>query len=202
MSLNEPVPKLRWNSIAFVDCETTGLSSDDRLITLAAILLDVPQVSAGKLKLSMLYRIYNPERLCHPTAAQIHGFTDEVLSRQPRFVEEASEVSEFFSRADLVVCHNAKFDLAFVNRELARSSMPLLNCETFCTMQSFRFKYGPPASLDHSIAKFGMAREGKGHGALEDAWLTMNLFFALHGTSDVFPFSMLPPESQRLQNFR
>lgn len=202
MGRKESAPGQRWKSIVFIDCETTGLSGEDRLITLAAIMLDVPQLYAGKLNLSMLYRIYNPERACHPTATQIHGFSDAVLCRQPRFVEEASEVSEFLLKADLVVCHNAKFDLAFVNRELANSSMPALECETFCTMQSFRLKYGPPASLDHSISRFGMAREGKGHGALEDAWLTMNLFFALNGICDPLPFTTVPPENRKLQNFR
>ena len=80
--------------------------------------------------------------------------------------------------------------------------MPPLECETFCTMQSFRLKFGPPATLDHSISRFGMKREGKGHGALEDAWLTMNLFWALHGNSDTIPFSVVPPENRKLQNFR
>lgn len=212
----EPIPKQndqpqafrgwKWKTIAFLDVETTGLTGNDRVVTLAIILLDVPTVSEGQTQVEMtvntIHRIYDPGRDCNPVAASIHGHTDWTLRHQPFFIEEAKEVSEFLKRADLIVCHNADFDLRFINRELSKASMPLSTAESFCTMEGYRCKYNGSASLNSVIRQLGLKRESGRHGALEDAWLTMNVFFLLNDTKAGFPFSIVGENQRKLENLR
>lgn len=201
-----PFKNWKWKTIAFLDVETTGLTAHDRVVTLAAVLVNVPAVKDGEAKLdlviSAIHRIYNPGRKCNPVALSIHGHNDWELRHQPNFVEEAAEVAEFLGRADLIVCHNADFDLRFINHEFAKASMPPLGTPSFCTMQGYRRKYSGSASLDNVVRQLGLKREGGEHGALEDAWLTLNVFFALQGAPTGFPFSALSEEQRKLQNLR
>jgi DNA polymerase-3 subunit epsilon len=192
----------KWNEIAFLDVETTGLHSRDRIVTLAVILFHVPSLDAGKVKCDYIHRIYNPGINCHPEAAAIHGHTDWTLRHQPFFAEEAKEIKEFLSEADLIVAHNAQFDLRFLEREFARVAMPSVNAPSFCTMEHYRSRHDGSASLKNVARQLGLKRQGQNHGALEDAWLALNVFFYLQGTPLRFPFSNFGKESLAFQNFR
>jgi DNA polymerase III epsilon subunit-like protein len=202
----QPFRGWKWKTIAFMDVETTGLTGHDRVVTLAVILLEVPTVNEGEtqveITISAIHRIYNPGRDCDVVASRMHGHSDWELRHQPFFIEEAREVSEYIGRADLVVCHNAEFDLRFINREFAKASMPPIAGQSFCTMEGYRLKYAGSASLDNVIRQLGLKRETGKHGALEDAWLTMNVFFVLHDTKAGWPFSTLGEEKRMLQNLR
>ncbi len=160
---SQPFRGWKWRTIGFMDVETTGLTGHDRVVTLAVILLEVPTVNEGEsqveITISAIHRIYNPGRDCDLVASRIHGHSDWKLQHQPFFIEEAEEVSEYIGRADLVVCHNAEFDLRFVNREFAKASMPPIAAQSFCTMEGYRRKYGGLASLDNVIRQLGLKRE-------------------------------------------
>jgi DNA polymerase-3 subunit epsilon len=206
LSPNQSFRGWKWKTIAFMDVETTGLTYHDRVVTLAIILLDVPPVNEGQtqveITLRAIHRIYNPGRDCNPVAARVHGHSDWTLRHQPFFIEEAEEISEYIQRADLVVCHNAEFDLRFMNREFSKASMPTISTESFCTMEGYRRKYLGSASLNNVIRQLGLKREGGNHGALEDAWLTMNVFFLLNDAKAGFPFSIFGEDQRKLHNFR
>jgi DNA polymerase-3 subunit epsilon len=203
-------PKLfrgwKWKRIAFMDVETTGLTGHDRVVTLAVLLLDVPEMKEGEatvtLSFAIIHRIYNPGQDCNPVASHIHGHSDWKLRHQPFFIEEAEEVSAFLGRADLVVCHNANFDMRFMDREFAKAGMPPITAECFCTMEGYRGRYPGSASLNNVIRQLGLKRESGKHGALEDAWLTMNVFFLLQGVQAGFPFSTLGEDQRKLENLR
>lgn len=194
------LPNATWTQIVFVDVETTGLTHHDRIVTLAAILFDASTLASGHLNLKVVHRIYNPGIACHPEASRIHGYSDSLLSRQPSFQQEAEEISEFLRKADLVVCHNASFDLRFVNQALASCNLSPLSMQSYCTMENYRRQYDGSARLDSAIARFGLKRERGRHGAFEDAWLTMNLFLGLNGVNGSVPFSVVPEEQRAIQN--
>ena len=143
--LHQKISAWKWKKIAFMDVETTGLEARDRVVTLAVVLLHIPPVIEDEtnipFRFQILHRIYNPGRDCNPVASRIHGHSDWELRHQPFFREEAEEVSEFLGNADLIVCHNAKFDLKFVNREFAKASMFPTFADSFCTMEVYRLMY-------------------------------------------------------------
>ena len=49
----------------------------------------------------------------------MHGLTRERLAKEPTFLQVHLEFLEFIRDAELII-HNAPFDVAFLNAELAR----------------------------------------------------------------------------------
>ena len=106
-----------------LDTETTGLDpgKGHRIIELAAIELCNRKVSDRR-----FHRYLNPEREIDAGAAEVHGLTLERLQDEPKFAEIAPALLEFISGAELII-HNAPFDIGFLNKELERSGLPVLN---------------------------------------------------------------------------
>ena len=78
---------MQWNpdlpqSAVFVDVDTTGLSSADRVVALGAISLSLANVGAGPLPVSYIHLVFNPERRSHPYAERIHGYSPAQLVGQ------------------------------------------------------------------------------------------------------------------------
>ncbi len=69
------------STIAFLDVETTGLHSRDRIVSLAIALMKLDEVHDGNINISFIHRIYNPGIKCNPVAEQIHGHDDWTLRR-------------------------------------------------------------------------------------------------------------------------
>ena len=173
--------------IVAVDVETTGLHSNDRVITLGAWRVDLSDLDADTLKYEFIHLIFDPGRKSHPRAEEVHGYSDWVLRHQQPFSEHAATISDFISSADLIVAHNAAFDLGFIDRELRAAGKSELNRDSQCTMNAYR-QTGLPgrASLNSVCERIGLQRAGKKHGALEDAWLALMVHYWLTKTPSKF----------------
>jgi DNA polymerase-3 subunit epsilon len=168
--------------IVFLDVETTGLTEKDRVVTLAGVkLLDTDLLVTGKIHTEYLHLVFDPGRKSHPRAEAVHGYSDWVLRHQDSFDAYAEAIENFFSSADLVVAHNAEFDLGFYNREMDRAARRPVGIPDFCTMNTYRQRgFAGSCSLNAVCRNLGIARNGKLHGALEDAWLAMRVYLWLH----------------------
>lgn len=171
--------------LAFFDIETTGLSDKDRIVTLAGVkLLNTETLSAGSLEIACIHLIFDPGRKSHPRAEVIHGYSDWVLRHQEGFDVYAETIESFFNSADMVVAHNAEFDVGFYNREMARFGRAPITKPIFCTMDGYRQKdHVGSSSLSAICQKIGLARATKLHGALEDAWQAMRVYLWLNNCS-------------------
>ena len=100
----------------FLDTETTGLYADqgDRIIEVACVEYDNRRDTGRR-----FHHYVNPGRSSHPDAVRVHGITDDFLADKPPFATVAAELIEFVAGADVVI-HNANFDVAFLDAELAR----------------------------------------------------------------------------------
>jgi DNA polymerase III subunit epsilon len=187
-------------SIAFVDVETTGLNADDRIVSLGAFWLASSSLCDRIFPVSFVHLIFNPARRSHPRAAQVHGYSDWLLEHQEPFETYVTDVRNFLCSADLVVAHNAEFDLGFINKELQRAGRAMIDRPSYCTMEACRSR-GSPGGLDAACKELGRTRAGKRQGALEDAWLAMMVYLWLHGSPTHLPFSeagsLLEPFNQR-----
>ena len=99
------------------------------------------------------------------------------------FATVVDELIEFFGDANLIA-HNASFDLAFVNAELARIGRPALGDERVIdTMMLARRKHpGSPASLDALMSRYQIDSSRRTlHGALLDAELLAEVYIELIG---------------------
>jgi DNA polymerase III epsilon subunit-like protein len=107
-------------SVAFCDVETTGLGNRDRIVSFGGIGMISRDLAKGRPDLAYLYLVFDPGRN-HGNAEQIHGFSDSTLRLQNPFAVHAADVWRFLTSYELLVAHNAAFDLRFINREMRLS---------------------------------------------------------------------------------
>ena len=163
-----------------LDTETTGLSAKDghRIIEIGALEMVNYTLTGGQLHLYI-----NPERDIDEGAQAVHGISSEFLADKPVFAEIADAFLEFVGE-DMLVIHNAPFDVGFLNAELARCDKPLLQDNRVSdTLMLARQKFpGAQASLDALCRRFSIDNSHRDlHGALIDADLLAGVFVELQG---------------------
>jgi DNA polymerase-3 subunit epsilon len=185
--MSHPTGALPRRPIIVFDTETTGISGQDRVISLGAVRLDAALEPEATLHL-----VFAPGIRCHFGAYRVHGLSDAFLAQQPPFAAHAEEIADFFGGA-LGCAHNLSFDRRMLGAEFDRLDMPRPWSGEFCTMLGWRrHRPGERAGLAHASAACGLSRETALHGALEDAWLAANILRHLHD---------LPPAPMRLHGF-
>jgi DNA polymerase-3 subunit epsilon len=163
-----------------LDTETTGLSHEngDRVVDIACVELN-NHVPTGN-----TYQTYlNPQRKMSWDAARISGLTDEFLEDKPLFHEIADDFLNFVGESTLVI-HNARFDIGFLNSELARLEKPLFGLENVVdTLEIAKTKFpGAPANLDALCKRFEIDVSSRvKHGALVDSKLLAEVYINLLG---------------------
>jgi DNA polymerase-3 subunit epsilon len=169
-------------SVAFCDVETTGLGNHDRIVSLGGIGMISRNLAKGRPDLAYLYLVFDPGMENHRNAERIHGFSDSALRLQDPFAVHAADVCRFLTSYELLVAHNAAFDLRFINREMSFSNLAPLTRPVYCTMKGYRaLGLGGSASLSAVCHHVKLARAGDLHDAIEDAWLAMQIYLWLHG---------------------
>ena len=169
-------------SVAFCDVETTGLGNDDRIVAFGGIGMNSRDLAKGRADLECLYLVFDPGRANRRAAEQIHGFSDSALRLQDPFAVHAADVRRFLTAYELLVAHNAAFDIRFINREMRLSGLPALTRSVYCTMKGYRaLDLGGSAALGAVCHHIKLARSGDLHDAIEDAWLAMQIYLWLHG---------------------
>lgn len=168
--------------LTFFDVETTGLSSEDRVVSLGVIHVeDASAFREGLTTASATHLIFNPERPSHPRARAVHGYSDVVLSAQERFSEHALDLRNFFEHSGRLIAHNASFDRRFILREFELAGTSLRGPEFFCTMLEYRRQHEGRSGLDAVLRHMEMPPRTGHHGALADAWFAMAVYRWLHG---------------------
>jgi DNA polymerase-3 subunit epsilon len=173
-----------------LDTETTGLEPEagHRIIELACLEL-ADRRPTGR----QFHRYMNPERAIDMAATQVHGLTHEDLADKPRFADVADEFLDFVSGAELLI-HNAEFDLAFLNAELARIGRPRLEsvCRVSDTLALAReMSPGRKNSLDALCERYGVDNTRRTlHGALLDAQLLADVWIAMTRGQDTLDILM------------
>jgi DNA polymerase-3 subunit epsilon len=162
-----------------LDTETTGLDpqAGHRIVEIACIEL-LHHIPTGR----DFHRYVNPERDIPADALAVHGLTGEFLASQLPFAAVAGELLEFFG-SDSLVIHNAEFDLAFLNMELARLDRAPIAGSHIDTLALARQRYpGAPASLDALCRRFDIDASGRiNHGAKIDCMLLAAVYLELIG---------------------
>jgi len=166
-----------------LDTETTGLEPElgHRIIEIGCIEV-VNRRRTGRLFQRYLW----PDREIDPGALQVHGLTEEFLKGQPRFADVAGELLEFIRGAELVI-HNAPFDVAFLDAELALLPGPRVtiaeHCQVLDTLQMARQMHpGQRNGLDALCKRYSVDNSQRElHGALLDADLLLEVYLAMTG---------------------
>lgn len=166
-----------------LDTETTGLEPElgHRIIEIGCVEL-VNRRATGR----TFHRYLNPEREIDDAALAVHGISRTDLDGQPRFGEIHEELLAFLAEAELVI-HNAEFDVAFLDAELARVAGEARRvasvCQVLDTLALAREMHpGQRNSLDALCKRYEVDDSHRElHGALLDARILADVYLAMTG---------------------
>ena len=151
-----------------VDTETTGLDPQaDRLIEIAAI-----RVRAGK-EVARFETLVKPGRKLSKAIVDLTGITDGELTNAPEPQDALQQFMEFL-KDDIIVAHNANFDVNFLYDSMQRCGMNPLENNFVDTMRLA--KCIRPDLSNYKLATLAKAyriAQPKAHRALADCETTM-----------------------------
>ena len=160
--------------------ETTGLDPKDghKIIEIACFEL-INKVKTGK----VFHSFVNPRRDVPQEAFRIHGISTEFLKDKPTFDLVADKFLDFIGD-DILVIHNASFDIKFLNFELNILRKKTLEMSRVIdSLMLARKKFpGGQNSLDALCKRFNLdLSKREKHGALIDTELLCNVYIELMG---------------------
>jgi DNA polymerase-3 subunit epsilon len=160
-----------------LDTETTGISVKEghRIVEIGCIELDNLIPTKNK-----FHCYLNPERKVSEKALVVHGYTDEFLATQKKFLDVVEQFLEFIKGKRLII-HNADFDLSHLNNELAILGKKKLTNEIIDTLILARDKFpGSPVSLDALCKRYRVDNSRRTqHTALVDCDLLAKVYINL-----------------------
>jgi len=184
-----------------LDTETTGLEVelDHRVIEIGCVEI-VNRRPSGR----SFHRYVNPEREVDEGALAVHGISRTDLDGQPRFAEIAAELLGFLEGAELVI-HNATFDLAFLDAELARLPGEQRKIGAVCQVidalaLARELHPGKSNSLDALAKRYGIDNSARElHGALLDARILADVYLAMTGGQGALELAEAPLSGQAIE---
>ena len=160
-----------------LDTETTGISVKEghRVVEIGCIELDNLIPTKNK-----FHCYLNPERKVSEKAFEVHGYTDDFLSKQKKFNQIAEEFLNFIHNKRIII-HNAEFDLSHLNNELKLLGRSEIKNEIVDTLSLARDKYpGSSASLDALCKRYRIDNSKREkHTALIDCDLLAKVYINL-----------------------
>lgn len=163
-----------------LDTETTGLDPKDghKIIEIACFEL-INKVKTGK----VFHSFVNPRRDVPHEAFRIHGISTEFLKDKPTFDLIADKFLDFIGD-DILVIHNASFDIKFLNFELNILRKKTLEMSRVVdSLMLARKKFpGGQNSLDALCKRFNLdLSKREKHGAMIDTELLCDVYIELMG---------------------
>ena len=165
-----------------LDTETTGISVKEghRIVEIGCIELENLIPTKNK-----FHCYLNPERKVSEKAFEIHGYSDDFLSKQKKFKEIEDEFLEFIKDKRLII-HNAEFDLSHLNNELFISGKNRIENEIIDTLVVAREKFpGSQVNLDALCKRYRIDNSKRiNHTALIDCDLLSKVYINLIGQKE------------------
>ena len=160
-----------------LDTETTGISVSEghRIVEIGCIELDNLIPTKNK-----FHCYLNPERKVSEKAFEVHGYSDEFLSKQKKFSEIVEKFLEFIKGKKLII-HNAEFDIGHLNHELKLLGKDKIKNEVIDTLTLARDKFpGSSISLDSLCKRYRIDNSQRTqHTALIDCSLLAKVYINL-----------------------
>src|ERR1700722_4907512 len=165
-----------------LDTETTGLEVEQqhRVIEIGCV-----ELINRRLTGRTYHQYLNPERDIDEGAQQVHGLSRERLAREPTVAPVHPEFLGFIRDAELII-HNAPFDVAFLNAELARNALAHKIgdlCRVLDSLALARQMHpGQRNNLDALCKRYSVDNSRRDyHGALLDARILAEVYLAMTG---------------------
>lgn len=165
---------LRDGDFVAVDIETTGpIPGHDSIIEIGAV-----RVSNGTV-LGYFETLVRPSRPIPPAIVELTGITDEMVADAPG-VEEAIRAFRAFSEGAVLVAHNHRFDMGFLDYESERAGCGPIPRPVLDTLSLSRNLH--PAERRHNlrdVSRRYRTSAAPTHRAFADALTTAEVFAAM-----------------------
>ena len=133
-----PTPKSLVSEVtfAFLDTETTGLSpaGGARVCEVAVV------TSRGGARVESFQSLLNPGCRIDAGAQRVHGISDAMVAKSPVFSTVVPKLRELLDNA-VMVCHNAPFDVGFIESEFRHAGLPMPKTPVLDTLQLARRQF-------------------------------------------------------------
>ena len=159
-----------------LDTETTGLSFDEDKI----IEIGVVELKENVLTQNYFHEYINPEKDINLSAQKVHGISNDFLIDKPVFSKIAQKFLDFI-KDDIIIIHNAEFDVNFINKELQNCGFNRINNIIIDTIKLAKQEFpGQAVNLDSLCRKLNVNNTRQNyHGALLDATLLSKVYLKL-----------------------
>ena len=160
-----------------IDLETTGTDSNSRITEIGAV------KSRGGEVLGSFQTLVNPGVPIPAHIAELNGFTDATVADAPRLSEVFASLIEF-CRGSVMVAHNARFDMGFLNRAaigLGYEWPPGVVIDTVALARRIIPRHEVANYRLGTLAAYVSTTVTPNHRALDDALATLDLLHALLG---------------------
>ncbi|MCP8616487.1 PolC-type DNA polymerase III [Salirhabdus salicampi] len=143
IAYNERNRNLEDAAYIVFDVETTGLSAAyDTIIELAAV-----KVKNGEI-IDRFESFANPHHKLSETTTELTGITDDMVKDAPEVVEVLEKFHAWMGD-DVLVAHNASFDMGFLNEGLKKIGQPKATNPVIDTLELSRFLF--PELKNHRL---------------------------------------------------
>ena len=163
-----------------LDTETTGLdpAHGHRIVEIGCV-----EMLNRRFTGNNFHHYLDPERDSDEAALEVHVLTREFLSGKPKFAAVSAELLAFVKGAQIII-HNAPFDLAFLDSELARLKLPAFRTQVDSVIDSLVMAKeahpGKRNNLDALCDRYGVSNSQRTlHGALLDSTLLAEVYLAM-----------------------
>ncbi|MDN5343158.1 MULTISPECIES: 3'-5' exonuclease [Oceanotoga] len=173
---------LKNKEFFILDTETTGLSpkNGDKLVEIAIYKINITDDDKDYIIKDRFITLLNPEIPIPYYVSKIHGIFDLHVRNSPKFYEISDDLLNFIGTGILVI-QNAKFDIAFLNRELELCRKDELFNPVIDTIKMSHkvFKGETRHNLDIICHRLNISTNVSRHRAEGDVILTTQAFFKM-----------------------
>jgi DNA polymerase-3 subunit epsilon len=175
LSFDDLSPPLRDVTFCVVDLETTGGQLEGNAITEVGAV----KVRGGEV-LGTFQTLVNPGRAIPPEITVLTGITEAMVVRAPTADQVLPSFLEFLGDG-VIVGHNVRFDVGFLDAALRRSGRPPLDHTIVDTLGLSRrlLRSEVPNLRLSTLASRLRLPHRPSHRALDDAWATTDLLHLL-----------------------
>lgn len=165
------MPNLKQETFVCVDCETTGLNSNDQIIEVAAIKFTMD------VDLEQYESLVDPQVAIPPASIAVHHITQEMVQGQPT-IEKVLEPLLTLIGNHPIIGHSILFDIDMIAEHAKRCNIPctIKNNTFYDTLRLARLYGGSPTnSLEMLRQHFNIQAEGA-HRAMSDVIVNIKVF--------------------------
>ena len=170
--------------LIFIDLETTGLEREDKICSIALIIINEESIDYK-------YELVNEGKKISPQASSIHHLTNEMIKNKRVFKESETYkfLQEINNNNNTLIAHNIKFDLEKLSSagvvwkgdviDTLRVTKHLIpECEFF-SLQVLRYELKLYKDEEKEKKELGIKDALSAHNALSDALIVKLLFNSL-----------------------